>query len=89
MTNGVTRQGRLLFLTRCVLLFTPDDWGEKLTFVLKNDEKLWHRSWEPNPSKLSDILQNCHSYGFAFVGFSEKVTGKFAMDEFVIRLARR
>jgi hypothetical protein len=83
----VNRPGTRWHLTSQPLKITEGDWGEKLTFTLKNDEKLWHRSWAANPAPLKDILQTCHSYGFAFVGFSEKVTGKFAMDEFVIRLA--
>lgn len=84
----VNRPGTRWHLTSQPLKITEGKWGEKQTFTLKNDEKLWHRSWAANPAPLNDILQTCHSYGFAFVGFSEEVTGKFAMDEFVIRLAR-
>ena len=67
----------------------PGGWGDKQTFVLKNDEKLWHRSWSRFPDKpagLDEVLRECDSYGFSFVGFSEKVTGRFAMDELEIRL---
>jgi hypothetical protein len=34
------------------------------------------------------VLSAVESYGFSFVGFSAKVTGKFAMDEFEITLAK-
>ena len=64
-------------------------WPDRpITFTLKNDESLWHRSWAihcPNYGSLDEVLAQCDSYGFSFVGFSEKVTGKFAMDEFEIK----
>src|ERR1051325_874667 len=70
----VNRPGTRWHLTSQPLKITEGAWGEKLTFTFRNDEKLWHRSWANNPAPLNDILQTCHSYGFAFVGFSEKVT---------------
>jgi len=85
----VNKPGTRWHLTTQPLKITEGKWGDKLTFVCKNDEKLWHRSWANFPINLNDVLQTCHSYGFAFVGFSEKVTGKFAMDDFVIQLAPR
>jgi len=66
----------------------PDGkWSDKQTIVLKNEEKLWHRSWSRYPDKpasLDEVLSGCDSYGFSFVGFSEKVTGRLAMDQFEI-----
>lgn len=62
-------------------------WGKKQTILLKNDEKLWHRSWSRHPDKpasLDDVLQRSDSYGFSLVGFSAEVTGKLAMDQFEI-----
>ncbi len=62
-------------------------WGQKLSFVLSNDESLWHRSWSWDPSRpvsLDSVLSKCDSYGFAFVGFSDEVTGKFSMDDLKI-----
>ena len=70
------------------LKVSDGQWGERQTFVLKNDEALWHRSWSwrpQNPGSLDQVLSG-NSYGFAFVGFSEEVTGRFSMDEFRIRL---
>ena len=70
------------------LKVSDGQWGERQTFVLKNDETLWHRSWSgrpQNPGSLDQVLTG-DSYGFSFVGFSEEVTGKFSMDEFQIRL---
>lgn len=67
-------------------------WGEPQTIVLKNDEKLWHRSWSRVPDKpgsLDEVLGVCDSYGFSFIGFSEEVTGKFSMDELVFELATK
>jgi len=67
-------------------------WGEKQTIVLKNDPALWHRSWSRHPDapgSLNDVLGATDSYGFAFVGFSEEVTGRFAMDELVFQLKDR
>jgi hypothetical protein len=67
-------------------------WGEEQSIVLRNEEKLWHRSWSRRPDKpasLDEVLSACDSYGFSFVGFSEEVTGKFAMDELRIELAGR
>ena len=66
------------------------NWGDKQTFVLKNDESLWHRSWSRDASKrvsLDYLLGNTDSYGFSFLGFSGGVTGKVLMDELEIELA--
>jgi len=75
-------------VARMPLKVSDGQWGERQTFVLKNDETLWHRSWSgrpQNPGSLDQVLTG-DSYGFSFVGFSEEVTGKFSMDEFQIRL---
>ena len=64
-------------------------WGEKQTVVLKNDEALWHCSWSGEPhnvGSLDKVLGGADSYGVAFVGFAEEVTGKLSMDEFQIRV---
>jgi hypothetical protein len=69
------------------LTVEADAWGTKQTFVLTNDESLWHRSWARNPNNpasLDRVLSSVDSYGFSFVGFSEEVTGRFAMDELEI-----
>jgi len=69
------------------LTISEDRWGEKQKLVLKNDESLWHRSWSRNPqnsASLDEVLGDCDSYGFSFVGFSDEVTGKFSMDELTI-----
>ena len=62
---------------------------DKQTFVIKNDESKWYRSWakDPkNPASLDRTLRECDSYGFSFVGFKEEVTGKLSMDELVITM---
>jgi hypothetical protein len=64
-------------------------WGQELSFVLNNDENLWHNSWQrtpSNPASLNDVLSVCDSYGFSFVGFptGAEATGRFAMDELTI-----
>ena len=67
-------------------------WGDKQTFLLKNDESLWHRSWSRDASKpvgLDYLLDNTDSYGFSFLGCSGEVTGKVLMDELEIELAGR
>lgn len=72
------------------LPITEGAWGRKVTFTLKNDEKLWHRTWARNPASpasLDHVLRECDSYGFSFLGFSGEVTGKFAMDELEIEFA--
>ena len=64
-------------------------WRDKQTFVLKDDESLWHRSWSrnpKNPASLAEVLRGCDSYGLSFVGFSGEVTGKLSMDELRIKL---
>ncbi len=65
-------------------------WAKPVTFVLENDEKLWHRSWARHPDKpasLDHVLRECDSYGFSLAGFSGEVTGKFSMDELEIHFA--
>lgn len=74
------------------LAISEGKWGPKQTIVLKNEEKLWHRSWwryPARPGSLDAVLGKCDSYGFSFVGFSEEVTGKFSMDELEIEMAAR
>lgn len=85
------RIGTRWHLKASPLTIHADKWGERQTIVLKNDPVLWHRSWSRNPNEpgtLDDVLGVADSYGFSFVGFKEKVTGKFAMDELEFRLKR-
>jgi len=61
-------------------------WSELQTLTLIPNNELWHRSFaldEPSAS-LKDTLGLCMSFGFSFVGFSEKVTGKFSLSDFTI-----
>lgn len=72
------------------LRIEPNRWPETPNSVtLANAESLWRRSWtvpgRPIP-RLDDVLGAVESYGFSFVGFSEKVTGRFAIEEFELRL---
>jgi len=61
-------------------------WSDIQAITLKPDEKLWHCSFSlANPRvSLKDTLETCMSFGFSFVGFSEKVTGEFSLSEFII-----
>jgi len=59
---------------------------------LVDDESQWHRSWTVpgmSPASLKEVLSEVEAYGFAFVGFSEKPTGHFAMDEFELKLEEK
>ena len=85
------KRGTRYHYTGAALKVTAGKWGQKQTIVLKNEAKLWHASWSrmpDNPARLDDVLRECDSYGVSFVGFSDEVTGKFAMDELVIEKAR-
>ncbi len=67
-------------------------WGDKQTFVLKNDESLWRRSWSPDASKpvsLDYLVGNTDSYGFSFAGSSSQVTGMVSAGELEIELSGR
>ena len=53
------------------------------------DESLWHRSWASNPANpptLEDLLIDCASYGFSFVGFKDLPRGRLSMDELEFEL---
>ena len=79
--------GTRYHFTGKTLKVNAGEWGERQTIVFKNDENLWHKSWSRNPDKpasLDDVLRECDSYGLSFVGFTCEVTGRLAMDEFVI-----
>ena len=69
------------------LKVSKEVWGKEQTFVLKNDEALWTRTYAyTEPASLDRLLREAHSYGFSFIGFPEgkEVTGKFSMDQFRI-----
>ena len=67
-------------------------WGDKQTFLLKNDESPWLRSGSPDASKpvsLDYLMGNTDSYGFSFAGFSSEVSGRVSADELEIEFAGR
>ena len=81
------KRGTRYHYTGEALKVSAGEWGRKQTIVLKNETKLWHASWSRMPDKpatLDEVLRECDSYGVSFVGFSDEVTGRFAMDELVI-----
>lgn len=41
----------------------------------------WHHSWSSKPASLEESLRSVDSYGLAFVGFSEEVTGRIVLEE--------
>lgn len=60
-------------------------WGEEVSLRLTPDPTRWHRSFAVdrlNPQALDPTLAICFSYGFSFVGFSEKVAGRVALADF-------
>jgi len=61
-------------------------WSAQQTLVLNPDESLWHCSFSAETPRVpvQEALTCCHSFGFSFVGFSEKVLGKLSLSEFVI-----
>ncbi len=69
------------------LSFSDGHWGDLIKINLTNDENLWHRSFSVDPQQagtLDQTLSACISYGFSFIGFSEKVTGKLSLGSFSI-----
>jgi|GEM_PF-1802963 len=62
------------------------EWSELQTLDLTPDEKLWHCSFSFSEQAipLANTLNICMSFGFSFVGFSQKVTGKLSLSEFTI-----
>ncbi len=62
-------------------------WGDLMTLNLSNSSTQWHQSFSTDPSNahsLNQTLRVCISYGFSFVGFQQKVTGKLSMSDFNI-----
>ena len=63
-----------------------DKWAAQQSFVLKNDESLWTRTWaSKEPASLDRVLRESESYGISFIGFSGEATGKLALDHLTIR----
>ncbi len=64
---------------------SPGCWGDEIVLRLAAEQTQWHRSFaaDPeNPQVLETTLATCFSYGFSFVGFSEKVTGRIGLADF-------
>lgn len=62
-------------------------WGDEVVLRLAADPAQWHCSFVSKPelhqpAGLLSTLAVCFSYGFSFVGFSEKVTGRVALADF-------
>jgi hypothetical protein len=62
-------------------------WGDEAVLRLAADPAQWHCSFVSKPALhrpagLLPTLAACFSYGFSFVGFSEKVTGRVALADF-------
>lgn len=83
-----SRIGTRWHFTSTPIAVTQRRWGKAEKLTLKNDEKLWHRSWSRNPAtpaSLDQALGEAESYGFSFVGFSGEVTGRLSIDRFTIQ----
>ena len=84
----VNSPGTRWHLTGHPIAISEGRWAaEPARFTLRNDDRLWHRSWAMRAQPLDAVLASAVSYGFSFVGFSSEVTGKLSMDEFAIQLA--
>ena len=82
------RSGGRWHLTSKPLSIGDGAWAHN-GFTLEVDESLWHRSWASNPASpptLEDLLIDCASYGFSFVGFKDLPRGRLAMDELEFEL---
>lgn len=82
------RNGTRWHFNSAPIAITAGRWGTAEKLILKNDEKLWHRSWSRNPAtpaSLDQVLREAESYGFSFLGFHGEVTGKLSIDQFTIR----
>lgn len=74
--------------THCPLEITDGCWSTPFRITLQNDSCLWHRSFSDdpsNPGSLDETLGAVFSYGFSFVGFSQKVSGRFSMGAFLVK----
>ncbi len=63
-------------------------WDEPTILELSDDPKHWHMSFSCEPQKpasLNHSLAACSSFGFSFIGFSEKVTGKLSISSFKLK----
>ncbi len=62
------------------------EWSELQILNLTPNESLWHCSFslQEQGTTLTDTLNTCMSFGFSFVGFTQKVTGKLSLSEFTI-----
>jgi hypothetical protein len=72
------------------LKVSEEDWGQKQIFLLDANPAHWFHSWTSEghrPGKLDEVLRDVNSYGFSFLGFSSKVTGRIEMDQFSITRA--
>ncbi len=72
--------------TRYPLQIPEGQWSELQELTLNPQEELWHCSFSFADPRipLDETLEICTSFGFSFVGFSEKVTGKLSLSEFTI-----
>lgn len=68
------------------LTIPKGEWSKLQSLTLRPEENLWHCSFRlsEHAASLDDTLCFCASFGFSFVGFSKKVTGKFSLSEFTI-----
>ena len=58
----------------------PVPLGRPVAFSL--DDGPWHRSWSRDePHSLEQTLAEVHSYGLAFVGFANEVSGSLTLEE--------
>ncbi|MBU0910036.1 MAG: hypothetical protein KKA54_08195 [Proteobacteria bacterium] len=73
---------------RYPLAISDGTWDKPLRLYLDTDPKSWHCSFISDPlhaRSLPMTLKACSSFGFSFIGFSEKVTGKLSLSEFTIQ----
>lgn len=78
-------------LTGIDIPISHGEWGAEVVLPITAEPSLWHRSFasardQAGTANLTEALSLCVSYGFAFVGFSEKVTGRVGLADFRLRL---
>lgn len=65
-----------------------DSWGPRNEMQLIDDPEKWHKSFSGNPGVNDDLayaLRTATSYGFSFVGFKEKVSGRICLSDFSLQ----
>lgn len=81
----VVKAGQRWHYTADLPIIAEGEWTPfTMTVALEPTLDDWHNSWSVDPVTLSGTLGAAHSYGIAFVGFSEEPTGQLDMRNWII-----